>query len=74
MRLVEGCEFFEWVITNDIAVENKEGRVVLSKYAFSKLERTGSTQRFSLYGEADADVVKLLVLWTVLSVVLFQSR
>lgn len=44
MSLVEGLEFVEGEIANDIRVEDKEGRVVLAEDIASKGQRTSYKQ------------------------------
>jgi len=41
MGLVEALELLEWEIADDIAVKNKEGRVVLAKNIACKGQRAG---------------------------------
>lgn len=62
MFLVELCELLKGIITDDIGVENEEGRIVLAQNLLCQLQGTSGTEGFGLDGELDSDVVLFLVL------------
>jgi hypothetical protein len=64
MFLVELRELLEGVITDDIGVEDEEGRVVLAQNLLCQLQGTSGTEGFGLDGELDSDVVLFLILQT----------
>ena len=63
MLLVECGKFFKGIFANDIGIEDKEWRVVFPKDFLGEFERTSSSERLSLNGELDANVVLFFVLW-----------
>lgn len=67
-------EFREWVLADDIGVENKEGLGVLSQDLLSQLKRTSSSQGFGLDGECNLDVEALFVLLIISSQLPVQKR
>lgn len=53
----------KWIITDNITVEDKEGRVVLTKDLSGQSQRTSGAKRFSLHRESDVDAIFLFVLF-----------
>ncbi|EEQ38382.1 mannose-1-phosphate guanyltransferase [Clavispora lusitaniae ATCC 42720] len=57
--LVELGQFLEWVVANDIGVQDKEWRVILLQDLFSKLQRTSSSHWLFLEGKLNVNTVFL---------------
>jgi hypothetical protein len=53
---VEGGEIRKGVFADDIGVQDKEGRVILSEDLFCELERTCSAEGLGFDRECDFDV------------------
>lgn len=63
MGLMEVSDLLKWIITNNITVQDKEGRVVLAKDLSGQSQRTGSAKRLGLDREGDVDAIFLFVLF-----------
>jgi hypothetical protein len=63
--LVEVGELLEGIFAGYVGVEYEERRLVFAQDLLGELERAGGAQGLGLEGECDADVVLLLVLFTV---------
>lgn len=62
MLVVECGQLLERVVTDDVRVENEEGRVIFAENLFGELERTRRAERFSLDGKFNFDAVVFLIL------------
>lgn len=60
--VVELDQLLEWIVANNIGVQDEERGVVFSENLLSEFERASGAQGFGLDGELDANVVFLLVL------------
>lgn len=59
---VEVGQLLEGIITDDVGIEDEEGRVVFAQGLFGEFQGAGGAQGFGLDREFDVDVVFLLVL------------
>ena len=75
MSLVEGGEIGEWVVADNVGVEDKEWLVVLAENLLGELEWSSGPEGLGLDRECDLDVVCLLVLMAAVSVrLVFHGR
>ena len=64
MCFVEVGELLEWIVADDIGIEDEERRVAFAQDFLCEFEGTGCTEGFRLDRKLNADVVFFLVLFS----------
>lgn len=62
MAKMEISELFEWIVADDIAVQNEERAIVLGQNLPGKSKRTGGTKRLGFHREGDGDIEFFFIL------------